>query len=244
MLRLENALRPMRIRPTPLLALALASCVTSPGGDQPPRTSPPTGAEARQAPGGIAPRPEELSSPAAAPRNESGDGAQGQPNERQAETPLAESNPAPKAPQDAETARLRDLAHAAIDRGDWVGALALIHDILTEPRIAQARALLVEGRDAEALAITQEVLAVAPAEPRALLVHAEASLVSELARARARSGRRSAARSRARRRRPKLARRHARGSSARPTRRSKRRATHARRSRPAVRACRRARCRN
>lgn len=176
MLRLENALRPMRIRPTPLLALALASCVTSPGGDQPPRTSPPTGAEARPAPSVPAARPEEPSNPATAPRNESGDGAQGQPSPEQAETPLAESNPTPKVPQDAETARLRDLAHAAIDRGDWVGALALIHDILTEPRIAQARALLVEGRDAEALAITQEVLAVAPAEPRALLVHAEASL--------------------------------------------------------------------
>ncbi|MCY3003645.1 MAG: hypothetical protein NTV21_17755 [Planctomycetota bacterium] len=127
----------------------------------------------------VAPRPDETTSPAATPRNDSGAAAKGEPGLERDEKPAAEANPAPQAPQDPETARLRDLAKAAIDRGDWVGALALIHDILTEPRIAQARALLVEGRDAEALAITQEVLAVAPAEPRALLVHAEASLLGK-----------------------------------------------------------------
>jgi tetratricopeptide (TPR) repeat protein len=160
----------MRLRPTPLLALALVSCVSTPEADQPPRSSPPAAAAAPERPSAVPLAP---SRPADPPPGDADSATTGR---VEIESAPAPTEPGSKPPQDAETARLRELAHAAIDRGDYVGALALIHDILTEPRIAQARALLVEGRDAEALAITQEVLAVAPAEPRALLVHAEASL--------------------------------------------------------------------
>ena len=160
----------MRLRPLSLLALAVASCVTAPGGDSPPKAGPPDGAE--PLPTRVA-QPAELSRPSEpAPGGAeivAADAARAEPPPQAPESAL-------RTPEEVATARLRELAKAAIDRGDYVGALALLHDILTEPRIAQARALLAEGRDAEALAITQEVLAVAPAEPRALLVHAEASL--------------------------------------------------------------------
>jgi len=88
-------------------------------------------------------------------------------------TPPEES--APQQP-DSETERLARLAREAIARGDFAGARALLDDLLTVPRVAEARALLAAGRDAEALAVAAQALSVAPGEPRVLLVHAEANL--------------------------------------------------------------------
>lgn len=77
---------------------------------------------------------------------------------------------------EAETERLARLAREAIERGDFVAARNLLDDLLTVPRVAEARALLAQGRDVEALAVAAQALSVAPGEPRVLLVHAEANL--------------------------------------------------------------------
>ncbi len=79
-------------------------------------------------------------------------------------------------PAETETERLARLAREAIERGDFAGARALLDDLLTVPRVAEARDLLAKGRNEEALAVAAQALSVAPGEPRVLLVHAEANL--------------------------------------------------------------------
>ncbi len=90
--------------------------------------------------------------------------------------PAPTTTPPAPAPIETETERLARLAREAIERGDFAGARALLDDLLTVPRVAEARALLTAGRADEALAVAVEALAVAPGEPRVLLVHAEANL--------------------------------------------------------------------
>lgn len=80
----------------------------------------------------------------------------------------------------ASTLSARDLvkqrAIEHIERDELAAARALLEDLLTAPAIARARALLHNQRPQEALAVIEAVLDDAPGEPRALLLHAEASL--------------------------------------------------------------------
>ena len=94
-----------------------------------------------------------------------------------APTPASATTPASEpTPARTESQRFARLASEAIERGDFAGARALLDDLLTVPRVAEARDLLAKGRNEEALAVAAQALSVAPGEPRVLLVHAEANL--------------------------------------------------------------------
>lgn len=77
-------------------------------------------------------------------------------------------------------AELRRRAIEHIEKDELAAARALLDELLTAPAIARAKALLNGQRPHEALAVIEAVLADAPGEPRALLLHAEASLRSGL----------------------------------------------------------------
>ncbi len=147
----------MRAAPSQLLALLALSCAgpaPTPSAAPTPQPAPPAPKSAPSAP---TPEP---STPAA------------RPSDPATAVEVTESSSEPE----DEARRLARLAREAIDRGDFVGARALLDDLLTVPRIAEARALLAAQRDDEALAVSTAALAVAPGEPRVLLVHAEANL--------------------------------------------------------------------
>lgn len=87
------------------------------------------------------------------------------------------THPAPEqqnSPSEHEALKLRVIEH--IQRDELAAARALLEDLLTAPAVARARALLDGQRPQEALAVIEAVLDDAPGEPRALLLHAEASL--------------------------------------------------------------------
>lgn len=147
----------MRAAPSHLLALLALSCAgPAPAPSAAPKPQPSSA------------NPDSVSATSTAPASSPESGAN-------APAPAVESAETVPEPED-EARRLARLAREAIDRGDFVGARALLDDLLTVPRIAEARALLGAQRDEEALAVSTAALAVAPGEPRVLLVHAEANL--------------------------------------------------------------------
>ncbi len=82
---------------------------------------------------------------------------------------------------------LRQRAIEHIHNDQLAAARAVLDELLTAPAIARAKALLNANRPLEALAVIDAVLADAPGEPRALLLHAEANLRSGLLTRRAES---------------------------------------------------------
>lgn len=77
-------------------------------------------------------------------------------------------------PQTRDGLKRRAIEH--IERDELAAARALLEELLTAPGIARAKALLDGQRPQEALAVIEAVLGDAPGQPRALLLHAEASL--------------------------------------------------------------------
>ncbi|HVS09739.1 MAG TPA: hypothetical protein VMS76_07675, partial [Planctomycetota bacterium] len=67
-------------------------------------------------------------------------------------------------------------AREALDAGELLRARDLIDQELTEPLVAEARALLAAGQAAEALERTEEAMRLAPGRAEVLLLHGEASL--------------------------------------------------------------------
>lgn len=144
----------MRIRPSPLLALVLCSCATLAPLPEPP-AQPDAGGETTPKVPDAAQAAEETAPP----------------------TPELEPPPVASEPVELDQTELWERqVRLAIDAHDWARARALIDDILTTPKVAEARVLLDAGRSDEALAVTRVAVAVAPSEPRVLLVHAEAML--------------------------------------------------------------------
>ena len=143
----------MRFLTSPLLALALGSCVSSP----PTVAESTTHRDAEAAEGAERATPDLPAPEAATP-----------------EVPAAQP---PAVPDERdETRELAEAAKRAIDARDFARARAILDDLLTVPKVAEAWLLLASGRVEAALAITQVALNIAPSEPRVLLVHAEASL--------------------------------------------------------------------
>jgi tetratricopeptide (TPR) repeat protein len=91
-------------------------------------------------------------------------------------TQAAGASAAPQsAASDAER-QLRELAKSYIDAGEIAKARATLDDLMTGPLVSEARSLLEQRKPEEALAVADQAVAAAPGEPRALLVHGEASL--------------------------------------------------------------------
>lgn len=98
-----------------------------------------------------------------------------------AATPAAQATePAGPAPAQTPSAQdpLRERARQAIDAGDYGLARELVEQLVVGSRLAEARALLAQGRPEEALAVLEDVRKEAPGLEEAILPFAEASLAT------------------------------------------------------------------
>ncbi len=158
----ERALSTPTTVPSPRTSQPAAessSTSTTPSSLRPSAVEGPTLASepaAQPAPGGLA-----------APRTESS------PRERET---ARESEPVLGDEPTREQLKRRAVEH--IERDELVLARGVLDELLTAPAIAQAKSLLDTERPEEALAAIEAVLDDAPGEPRALMLHAEASLRS------------------------------------------------------------------
>jgi tetratricopeptide (TPR) repeat protein len=157
-------------------ALALASCAGDRGAvaSQAILESVPSAPEGRNS-SAVQPPSEAESSRESAPHAPAVESAA---PERPARAELERATTKREARDDDSRAALKRRAVEHIERDELALARGVLDELLTAPAIAQAKALLDTERPEEALAAIEAVLDDAPGEPRALLLHGEASLRS------------------------------------------------------------------
>jgi tetratricopeptide (TPR) repeat protein len=152
------------------------SAPTTPTTATPPRTSQPAENSTSTPPQPNAiESPSSASDPTAQPATGNVAAPASESSLRESETARA-NEPLRGGDQAREELKRRAVEH--IERDELVLARGVLDELLTAPAIAQAKALLDTERPEEALAAIEAVLDDAPGEPRALLLHAEASLRS------------------------------------------------------------------